>query len=145
MTVHNPDVGEIFYDTDRESRMQYVGRDSTGRYVMERLNPGSDGKPSFLLAVEPDYARENLVTWTEELITLGRGQVWARTRNDYSDRAAVILVTFEYGNRDERHPQGGLYVVYEEINTHGTNPKMKREIDFRRVYGKLIDGGNDQA
>lgn len=137
MTVHNPDVGEIFYDTAREVRLQYVGHDSVGRYVMERLNPGSDDKPSFLLAVTPQYARENLVTWTEEEIKLEPMQVWARTRNDYSNRRAIVLVTFEF--------MQATYVVYDEINGSGPVPKMKREIDFRRVYGRLVaDEGEDQ-
>jgi len=137
MTVANPDPGEIFYDDVHKTRLRFIGRDASERLIFEDIDESADVSPygvAFIIMTDHD-ARHRIVVWTEESIKLGRGQVWARTRNDYSERRAVILVTFEF--------MGSTHVVYDEINGHGPVPKMKAEIDFRRVYGRLVEEGDE--
>jgi hypothetical protein len=128
MTVHKPEPDEVFYADDLKRRLRYVGTTLSGELVLESLDtPDSN---SSLITVTPAYARDHLVTWTAESVEVEQGQLWDRTRNDFMDRRAFVLAVIEW--RDSN------YVIYEEIGGHGPNPKMKKEIDFRRVFGRLL-------
>lgn len=129
MTVSNPDQGDVFWDVLRCARLFYVGRTHDSEMIMENIDQETD-VPVFVI-VSTDYARDNLAPWEEQPVTLEAGQLWDRTRNDYASRRAHIIVIFTF--------QGGDYVVYDEIGGNGPNPKMKKEIDFRRVFGRLIE------
>ena len=124
MTVHNPEPGEVFYDTGHGVRLAYVGTASTGEWITELLDDGQ----SRLTRIAPSETRHRLVTWTEKLITLEAGQHWLRTRNDYTGMRARVLSVFEHST---------TWVVYVTYPDHQGPPKIKAEIDFRRVFGKL--------
>lgn len=125
MTVHNPDPGEIFLDTEHGVRIAYVGRASTGEWITELLDDGA----SRLIRYAPSETPHRLVTWTEELVALEAGQTWLRTRNDYTGMRARILSVFTHGSV--------TWAVYVTEPDHQGPPKIKAEIDFRRVFGKL--------
>ena len=137
MTVSNPNHDEIFYADDLQQRLRFVGRTSAGLLVLEPLDKPDSPDP--LITVTDKYASEHLVTWTEKSVVLGRGQMWHRSSHDYADRSARILAIVEYS--------GDNFVIYEEFYSHSKNPKMKKEIDFRRVYGRLLvsENGTDNT
>lgn len=128
MSVHNPDPGDLFWDVGRSARLAYIGRDSNAETVFENIDQETD--VSHFVIVSTDYAREFLAPWEDAPVTLAIGQVFDRSRNDYSNRHAVIIGVIDF--------RGTTHVVYDEIGGSGPNPKMKKEIDFRRVYGRLM-------
>lgn len=133
MSVSNPEPGDVFWDVPRCARLVYVGRSSEQHMVMENVDQESD-VPAFL-TISTDYARDSLAPWQDEITELKIGQTWDRTRNDFLDRRAHILGIVDYRGTDQ--------IIYEEIGGSGPNPKMKKEIDFRRVYGRLFDDGDN--
>jgi len=128
MTVHNPDTDEIFWAGDLKCRLRYVGRTASGEFVLEHID--EPFLATGLITVTPEYVRRQLVPWTEAAVILERGQMWRRSRHDFSDRSARVLEIVAY--------EGDNFVIYEETYSSRPNPKMKKEIDFRRVYGRLI-------
>lgn len=126
-----PEVGKVYVDLLRTmdaAPLVYVGEGTT-RYVFE-----TQGEEIITTVVKGRYATD-IVPYVEPLAPLGPGSRWERTRHDYRDQVAeVIIPTYQW--------DGVEWVTYAVIVNGNSTPQTKRVKEFRRIFGKQIHGND---
>ena len=120
-------VGAEYVDLTRNDgmRLVYIGPGQMHEVF------SADGTPQ-LVQVMRGRVNTDIVEWNSSLHRpLEPKQVWKRTRHDYTGQSAVIIVLAPY--------MGVTWVLYEVIGGSSSEPKIKREKDFRRIFGQLVE------
>lgn len=126
MTIMNPEPGGMFGHLEFEGPFIFIGKMSDGRWVLET--------PSGDIANVPQDRTNELFPYVEPVLPLERGQMFKRTRHDYTDQVAEVLAVFPGQGSGE--VQWVAYHVHYGVHSE---PKLKSELAFRRVFGKRVD------
>lgn len=134
MTLNKPEPGEQFGHPTQNGPLTFVGHLSDGRWILE--TPAGD-----ISNLSAKAAACELFPYLEPVEPLERGQLFHRTRNDYSGAVAEVLAVFEgqrTGNADQQFDS--TWVAYHQHGgAESREPKLKDETSFRRIFGRRAD------
>lgn len=134
MTLSKPEPGEQFGHAQYSGPLTYIGALSSGRWLLEMVQGG-------VLELSPESAAQELYPYLEPLEPLERGQLYKRTRHDFTGIVAEVLAVFP-GQQTYSDDQTfeHIWVAYHQHGgAGGREPKLKDETSFRRVFGLRAD------
>lgn len=134
MTLKNPETGEKFGHPEYSGPLTYIGALSSGRWLLE-VAQGD------IAEFSPESAAQELYPYLEPVEPLERGQLFKRTRHDFTGIVAEVLCVFP-GRQTYSDDQtfDHMWVAYHQ---HGgaasREPKLRDETTFRRLFGLRAD------
>lgn len=135
MTLSKPETGERFGHTGWASPLTYVGALSDGRWVLES---GTGTMVDFTHRM----AVTELYPYLEPVVPLEPGQLFRRTRHDYTGQTAEIVAVFkgQATHDSDGNVDDPLWVAYvTRPNSSTREPKLKDETSFRRIFGARVE------
>lgn len=135
MSMSRPETGEKFGHAKYAGTLTYVGTlTNKAWWVLETVR-------GTVAVLSPEEV-QGLYPYLEPVEPLERGQLFKRTRHDYTGMVAEVLAVFP-GQRTYSGDEvfESTWVAYHQHGGSGGDrePRLKDETSFRRIFGRRAE------